>query len=154
MDSLCKKCGNIANGETYTFHHGLKTGEAVQRAGAMGDHQIRTSRYSGIGATSYFLCDNCISQRVKRNLLIGLIGGIVFALLGIFLFVVPLQVNGKPLLSGLGLCGFPIAFVLFIYGLLALRRKITGEDLAIEIGQKEIKTADTFWNSEDYQKLS
>jgi hypothetical protein len=160
MNEKCKKCGNNADGEFYTFHHGRKTFELDQKYGRKGQVQIKTTAYSFIDAVSYYLCNDCISRRIKRNLLIGLIGGIVFALLSMFFWRTKIDISFLPgmvtlCLGIILLYGFPlVSLLLFVSGFLALRRKITGEGLAIEIGQQEIKTSDTFWNNEDYEKLT
>lgn len=157
MVEECKKCGNVAEGDTFTFYHGLKTGETVRKVGATSKHRIITESYSDITATSFFLCNDCVKRRVRQRLLIGLVGGAILALLGVLAYAttIPAMLGETgDLVQAWAWCCFPISLFLIVAGLISLRRRITAENMAIEIGKKEIKLSDTFWNSDEYKKLT
>jgi len=157
MIEKCRKCGNVAEGDTFTFHHGLKTGETVRKAGATSKHRIITESYSNITATLFFLCNDCVKRRVRQRLLIGLIGGAVLALVGVLVYAttIPAMLGEMgDLAVAWAWCSFPISLFLIVAGLLSLRRRVTAENMAIEIGKKEIKLSDTFWTSGEYKRLT
>jgi hypothetical protein len=163
MISICEKCGKQSEGNYFSFYHGLKMVENGEPSGLTKFEYIKQANgrtiqqfYSNVTEQTYFLCKNCMKEWTRKKFWQTFIFAVILTPLSI-LYLMNLdryQESILKLLAGVILLTLTGACLYMYIRYLFPMNKGNGEEMAIQIAKTKIHTSDTFWDSEDFRKLS
>jgi len=163
MLSICENCGKSSEGAYFTFYHGKKVVENGEITGLTKYQYIKQDNgrtvkqfYTNITEQTYFLCKDCMKKWTRKKFWQTFPFAVILTPLSA-LFIKNLdqyQGNILKLLAGVILLTMTGACLYMCVRYLLPMNKGNGEEMAIQIAKKKIQGSDTFWDSEDFRKLS